>query len=52
MFIKSDRLENYVNLLDKTKIKKIICFDDYWKEQNFMIETQNAWALFQWSIVV
>jgi hypothetical protein len=38
----------YNDLLLKKDIQRVICFDNNWNEQNFLIETSTEWILFHW----
>ena len=38
----------YVQHLVKEDIEQVICFDDTWNEQNFLIESSTEWILFSW----
>ncbi len=38
----------YVQRLVKEDIEQVICFDNKWNEQNFLVETSAAWILFNW----
>ncbi|GGD26480.1 hypothetical protein [Flavobacterium orientale] len=48
-FTKNDNREVYFNLLDQNTIINVICFDDYWHEHNYLIETKTNWILYHWS---
>ena len=38
----------YTRHLVKEDIEQVICFDDTWNEQNFLIESSTEWILFSW----
>lgn len=48
-FSRNNKEENYVSLLNKNDILQVICFDDNWNEENFLIETKTQWVLYHWS---
>ena len=48
-FTKNDKPETYDNLLQVKDILKVICFDNDWREENFLIETTSSWVLYHWS---
>ena len=50
-FTKNDKPEIYFNLIDKNAIKNVICFDDHWQEENYLIETETHWILYHWNTV-
>jgi hypothetical protein len=47
-FSKNGIVELYKNLLLKQDILQVVCFDDTWNEQNFLIETTTNWILYHW----
>ena len=51
-FTKNDEPETFVELLNKEELIQVICFDDSWEEENYLIETKNSWVLYHWSAVV
>ncbi|TWI79137.1 hypothetical protein IQ13_3538 [Lacibacter cauensis] len=38
----------YAEKIIKEDILQVLCFDDSWNEQNFLIETNTEWILFNW----
>jgi hypothetical protein len=51
-FTKNDEPIPYINLLNKEDITEVICFDDSWEEENYLIETTTSWVLYHWSTIV
>ena len=51
-FTKNDEPETFFELLNKEEIAQVICFDDSWEEENYLIETKTSWVLYHWSAVV
>ncbi len=39
----------YSNMLEKEDIESIICFDNTWQEQNYLVETSTHWILYHWA---
>jgi hypothetical protein len=50
-FTKNDVPKTYTNMLNLKDIKKVVCFDDSWQEQNFFIELELYWVLYHWNII-
>lgn len=50
-FLKNNKTEVYVDLLDPKAIINVICFDDDWQEHNYFIETETHWVLYHWNTV-
>ncbi|HEY8690630.1 MAG TPA: hypothetical protein VIM07_15440 [Chitinophagaceae bacterium] len=48
-FSKNEIAGPFTDLLNKAEIIQVICFDDTWDEQNFLIETETDWVLFHWA---
>lgn len=48
-FSKNDVLEPFFVLLEKEDIIQVICFDNEWNEQNFLVETVSSWVLYHWA---
>lgn len=38
----------YCEVLKKEDLLQVICFDDTWAEQNYLIETPAGWVLYNW----
>ena len=51
-FTKNDEAIPFFNLLNKEELIKVICFDDSWEQQNFLLETKTKWVLYQWTTVL
>ncbi|MFV5702507.1 hypothetical protein ACM55F_11600 [Flavobacterium sp. XS2P12] len=51
-FTKNDEPETFSELLNKEEITQVICFDDSWEEENYLIETETHWILYHWSSMV
>ena len=41
-------VQKYTPILIENELIQVICFDESWKEQNYLVETSNGWALFHW----
>ncbi len=48
-FTKDGIIQKYTPILVEKEIIEVICFDESWKEQNYLIETTTGWALFHWA---
>ncbi len=48
-FRKNEMAAPFILLLNRMEIKQVICFDDSWDEQNFLIETETDWFLYHWA---
>lgn len=38
----------YCEVLKKEDLLQVVCFDDTWAEQNYLIETPAGWVLYNW----
>lgn len=47
-FSQDEKIQAYSDILVKEDIQQVICFDDQWNEQNFLVETNKDWILFSW----
>lgn len=47
-FSKDEIPSAYTEVLRKEDLVQVICFDDTWKEQNYLIETLTTWTLYNW----
>lgn len=48
-FSKNNKIEMYSELINLKYIQKVICFDNSWKEHNFLIEAKNNWFFYHWN---
>lgn len=48
-FTRDGIIEKYTPLLIEKELIQAICFDESWKEQNYLVETTTRWALFHWA---
>lgn len=51
-FTKNDELISFFNLLNKEELTQVICFDDSWEEENFLLETKTSWVLYHWNTIL
>jgi len=51
-FMKNDEPETFFELLNNEELTQVICFDDSWEEENYLLETKTSWVLYHWSSVV
>lgn len=47
-FTKDEIPSAYSDVLEKEDLVQVICFDNDWKEQNYLIETSTTWTLYNW----
>ena len=48
-FTRDGIIETYTPLLIEKELIQAICFDESWKEQNYLVETTKGWALSHWA---
>ncbi len=51
-FSKNEEAQPFTELIIKDEIMQVICFDDTWDEENYFIETNKEWILYQWATAV
>lgn len=49
-FTKNNEPETFFNFLNKEDITQVICFDDSWEEENYLLETKTSWVLYHWNL--
>jgi len=47
-YFENGKAKPYAELLQLEQIEQVICFDNAWNEQNFLIKTAKGWKLFSW----
>ena len=51
-FTRNNEAIPFFNLLNKEELRQVICFDDSWEEENYLLETKTSWVLYHWSTIL